>query len=151
MAPSTASFVSGSSDLHTGAGIPPARFAPPRRHDSTAVAAGLYVPAASPFGFIVIRRSEVIDLPKLRRLAALNSRKLPKGTFLLAEIGGDMIAASPLETSEPALGDHFRSTAAGRHLLDRQARSHRQELWRSPINAGEVATKVDVDELLDAF
>lgn len=74
---------------------------------------------------IVIRRSEVIDYPTLRRLAQLDSRRLPDGMFLVAEIDGELVAAAPIETDEPALGDPFRETADIRRLLELQAASIR--------------------------
>jgi hypothetical protein len=75
---------------------------------------------------IIIRRSEIIDLPALRRLAALDSRRLPEGTFLVAEIGDELVAAAPIESGDAALGDPFRHTADLRRLLERQACSIRQ-------------------------
>jgi hypothetical protein len=74
---------------------------------------------------IHIRRSEVIDMPALRRLASLDSRKLPEGTFIVADVAGEIIAAAPLESDEPALGDPFRRTEDVRRLLDVQARALR--------------------------
>jgi hypothetical protein len=53
----------------------------------------------------------MIDKPALRQLAALDRRRLPDGTFLVAEIDGELVAAAPIETDEPALGDPFRQTA----------------------------------------
>ena len=44
-------------------------------------------------GPILIRYSGVGDQAALERLAALDSRKLPEGSFLLAEIDGELVAA----------------------------------------------------------
>jgi hypothetical protein len=74
---------------------------------------------------IFIRRSEIIDLPALRRLAALNSRPLPKGVILVAELDGEIIAGVPLESDEPALGDPSRPTEDVQRMLELQARSLR--------------------------
>lgn len=82
---------------------------------------------------IIIRRSEIIDLPALRKLAALDSRRLPDGQFLVAEVAGELVAAAPIESDEPALGDPFRPTADIRHLLELQARSIRERLPASAI------------------
>ena len=71
---------------------------------------------------ILIRRSELLDGPALRRLASLDSRTLPEGSFLLAEMKGEIIAAAPIDVDQPALGDPFRPTADLRHLLELQAR-----------------------------
>lgn len=75
---------------------------------------------------ILLRRSSIIDLPALRRLAALDSRPLPRGVFLVAEVEGEIIAAVPLEHDQPALGDPFRPTEDVRRMLDIQARSLRR-------------------------
>jgi len=75
---------------------------------------------------ILIRRSEVIDGPALRRLAGLDSRRVPDGSFLIAEQGGELLAAAPIDSDESALGDPFRPTADLRHLLELQARSIRE-------------------------
>ena len=80
---------------------------------------------------IVIRRSELLDAAALRRLAALDSRKLPQGRFLVAETGGELIAAAPLESDEPALSDPFRPTAEVQRLLEKQAESIRAALARA--------------------
>jgi hypothetical protein len=74
---------------------------------------------------IHIRRSRIIDKPALRRLAALDSRRLPEGVFLVADVAGEIIAAAPLESDEPALGDPFRRTEDVRRLLELQARALR--------------------------
>jgi hypothetical protein len=122
MAPSSASLVSGSSDLTKRAGPSPAQIRQPRRRVSDdAVAAGLDGP-------ILIRRSKLFDAPALRRLASLDSRKLPEGRFLVAELGREIVAAAPLETEAPALADPFRPTADLRHFLERQARSIRARM-----------------------
>jgi hypothetical protein len=74
---------------------------------------------------ILIRRSEVIDKPAPRRHAALDSRRLPEGVFLLAEADGKIIAAAPLESDEPAVGDRSAEPEDVRRLLELQARSLR--------------------------
>lgn len=74
---------------------------------------------------ILIRRSEVLDGTALARLATLDGRRLPKGSFLVAEAHGEIVAAAPIDSDEPALGDPFRDTADLRHLLELQARSIR--------------------------
>jgi hypothetical protein len=54
-------------------------------------------------------------------LAALDSRTLPKGSFLLAEINGELVAAAPLYVDAELLKDPFRRTANVRELLRLQA------------------------------
>jgi hypothetical protein len=76
---------------------------------------------------ILIRRSKLYDAPALARLAALDSRKLPEGPFLVAEVDGELFAAAPLDGAEPPLGDPFFSpTEDIQRLLERNARSLRQ-------------------------
>jgi hypothetical protein len=53
---------------------------------------------------IVIRRSGVGDETALTRLAALDSRTLPAGSFLLGEINGEVVAAVPLDARSTTEG-----------------------------------------------
>ena len=75
------------------------------------------VPAA-----IVIRLCRASDDDALARLAALESRRLPRGSFVLAELGGEIVAAVPLDAVEPVLADPFRRTAEIVPLLELRAR-----------------------------
>ena len=77
-------------------------------------------------GTIMIRRSERYDLPALRRLAELDGRLLPAGSFLLAEIGDELVAAAPLDTDEEPMTDPFRPTGDVRELLRTNARRIRR-------------------------
>ena len=80
---------------------------------------------------VLIRRAGVLDGPALRRLAALDSRRLSKGSFLVAVIGGELVAAAPIESTSPRSA--IRSVPLPtRHLLELQARSLRERL---PANA----------------
>jgi hypothetical protein len=78
------------------------------------------------FDPIVIRQSRAGDEPALERLAALDSRALPEGSFLLAEIDSELVAAAPLDLDTEPLSDPFRPTAALRELLKLQARHIRR-------------------------
>jgi hypothetical protein len=62
---------------------------------------------------VSLRLCTVHDNPALDRLAALESRPLPTGSFVVAEIGGKIVAAAPLDGGVP-LADPFFATA---HLL----------------------------------
>jgi hypothetical protein len=75
---------------------------------------------------ILIRRSTVCDIPALRRLADLDSRVLPEGVFLLAEVGGELVAAAPIDDDTEPLGDPFRPTAEIRMFLAGQAAALRR-------------------------
>jgi hypothetical protein len=79
-------------------------------------------------GSILIRYSEAGDEAALERLAALDSRTLPEGSFLLAEVDGEVVAAAPLDVDAEPLKDPFRGTLNVRELLALQAgyvRRHR--------------------------
>jgi hypothetical protein len=75
---------------------------------------------------ILIRNSRDGDRAALERLAALDSRTLADGAFLLAEVDGELVAAAPLDVDEEPLGDPFRPTAAVRELLGLRARHIRR-------------------------
>jgi hypothetical protein len=60
--------------------------------------------------YITIRRAGAADGESLVRLAGLDSKHVPPGTFLIAEIDGEQWAAVALESGE-ALADPFRHTA----------------------------------------
>jgi hypothetical protein len=80
-----------------------------------------------PARVIMIRRSRLDDDAALQRLARLDSRPLPAGTFLLAEVGRELVAAVPLNVDEEPLADPFRPTADISELLRRSARRLRQD------------------------
>ena len=57
---------------------------------------------------IPIRQSNPFDEVALRRLAMLDGRKLPEGTFPLAEVDGELVAAAPLDVDAELLNDPLR-------------------------------------------
>ena len=59
---------------------------------------------------ITIRTATPGDLPALRRLAALDSRRLPEGPLAVAEIDGDLVAALSLSDGR-IVADPFQPTA----------------------------------------
>lgn len=59
---------------------------------------------------ITIRRAGAADGESLVRLAGLDSKHVPPGDFLVAEVDGDECAAVALESGE-LLADPFRPTA----------------------------------------
>jgi hypothetical protein len=63
-----------------------------------------------------IRRAGVADSDSLVRLAGLDSKRLPTGNFLIAEVDGEEWAAVALESGE-ILADPFRPTANVAELL----------------------------------
>jgi hypothetical protein len=62
---------------------------------------------------VSLRLCSVHDDAALERLAVLEGRPAPRGRFVLAEVGGAVVAALPLGGGRP-LADPFRPTA---HLL----------------------------------
>jgi len=70
---------------------------------------------------ILIRRSDRYDQVALERLAALDSRPMGDGAFLLAEVHGELVAAAPLEFEGEPMSDPFRRTAGIRAWLAQQA------------------------------
>ena len=65
---------------------------------------------------ISIRLAEAADTSSLRRVAERDSRPLPGGQLLVAEVGGEVQAALSLQTGE-SVADPFRATAAIVELL----------------------------------
>jgi hypothetical protein len=79
-------------------------------------------PQRAPADALVLRRSQDGDQAALERLAALDSRELPAGTFCLAEVDGELVAAAPLDVEDAPLADPFKRTADVVELLELQAR-----------------------------
>lgn len=59
---------------------------------------------------IAIRLCRVGDNEALERLAQLEGRNLPNGSFVIGEVDGEVVAAWPLDEDAPALADPFRRT-----------------------------------------
>jgi hypothetical protein len=84
---------------------------------------------------VTLRLCTVQDDPALERLAQLESRALPAGRFVVAEVDGELIAAVPLVGGR-AFADPFRKTAHLMPLLRRRARQlePRHRSWhRLPV------------------
>ena len=62
------------------------------------------------------------DEKALERLASLDSRELPTGGFLLAEVEGTVLAAAPLHADAAPLSDPFRRSVGLLDLLSVRAR-----------------------------
>jgi hypothetical protein len=69
---------------------------------------------------LTLRRATIDDLSGLLRLAQLDSRRLPKGPYLVAEDDGRLVAAVVLATGD-AFADPFTPTAAAVDLLRERA------------------------------
>src|SRR4051812_2234335 len=59
---------------------------------------------------VVIRLARPQDALAVEALAVLDDADLPQGRVLVAEVGGEIRAALPLDTNQ-AFGDPFRRTA----------------------------------------
>ena len=63
---------------------------------------------------VTVRWADARDMKEIERLAALDSKRLTSGRLLVAEAGGYIAAALPVDGGEP-IADPFRPT---RDLLD---------------------------------
>jgi hypothetical protein len=77
-------------------------------------------------GPILIRYGRDRGRAALERLATLDSRWLSAGSFLDAELGGEVVAAAPLDGNCEPLSDPLRPTANVRELVSLQARHARR-------------------------
>jgi hypothetical protein len=84
---------------------------------------------------IIIRRSTDEDRLAIVELAALDSRRAPRGEALLAFIGTELRAALPLDGGE-AIADPFHHTA---ELVDLLRVRARQALQRRDRRVGRLA------------
>ncbi len=75
---------------------------------------------------ITIRTARETDEARLRRLAALDSQRLPAGDLLVAELGGE-IQAALAPASQRAVANPFKRTAGLVELLRVYATSTRPE------------------------
>jgi hypothetical protein len=81
---------------------------------------------------LTLRVDRVWDSSRLHDLAALNERRLPGCSFVVAELDGIVVAAVPLDGG-PALADPFVRTAHLLPLLElRAAQIRRVDLRRRP-------------------
>jgi hypothetical protein len=81
---------------------------------------------------VILRLCSVHDDGALERLAMLESRPVPKGRFVVAEVGGTVVAALPLD-SGTALADPFRQTAHLLPLLELRAKQLAPAGRRTPV------------------
>jgi len=84
---------------------------------------------------ITIRRSGAGDGKSLVRLAELDSKHVPPGDFLIAEVDGEVPAAVPLESGE-VLADPFKRTANLVEMLRLRAARIREVERPDPVRRG---------------
>jgi hypothetical protein len=63
-----------------------------------------------------VRRATAADADGIRTLAHLDDRRMPEGPYLVAEIGGEMLAAMSMPTGT-VVADPFRRTADAADVL----------------------------------
>jgi hypothetical protein len=86
----------------------------------------------APSAALVIRHIEPADVEALRTLAQLDSSRVPAGETLVAEVGGELWAATSVEDLH-TVADPFRPTGALVTLLKQRARQLRRgERARTP-------------------
>ena len=68
-----------------------------------------------------IRHATAADASAIERLAALDAGRAPSGRTIVAEVGGELVAAYGVERGE-RIGDPFRPTAEVLELLALRAR-----------------------------
>jgi hypothetical protein len=73
-------------------------------------------------GMVTIRGARSTDEPALIRLAGRDTRPLPRGPVIVAELDGELVAARSL-TDGLAIADPFRDTEDVAQLLARAAQS----------------------------
>jgi len=74
---------------------------------------------------VLIRRSTPCDKAAIERLAAANGQRARGASFLLAEVGGTLVAAAPLDARAATIGASTPATADVRELLRRIAKGIR--------------------------
>jgi hypothetical protein len=85
------------------------------------------------FGLVTIRADQATDRAALRRVAQRDSRPIPRGELLVAEVDGEIQAAIALATGE-VIADPFRPTAELVRMLGLRRDELRVDL-RGPIGA----------------
>lgn len=79
------------------------------------------------FRDVTVRLADPGDSHALLRLAALDSASVPSGPLVLAETGGELVAATPVRGG-CTIADPFRHTAALVEMLELRAAQLRREL-----------------------
>jgi hypothetical protein len=69
---------------------------------------------------VLMRRATSADASRVRKLALLDDRRVPAGPLLVAELGGEIVAARSLSTGA-VIADPFRLTADVVALLNLRA------------------------------
>ena len=81
---------------------------------------------------ITIRWAAPTDLANIERLAALDSKRLPDGPLLVAEVGGELWAAISV-LDDASIADPFRPSANLVVLLKKRAGQMRETQGPMPV------------------
>ena len=76
---------------------------------------------------VFVRRSTSADFAALARLALLSASPMPRGAYLIAEVGGTMVAAVSLDVAETPLFDPQHDTTDICSLLSKWGANLRRE------------------------
>ena len=79
---------------------------------------------------VLVRRATAADAARIATLARLDSRKLPQGPFLVAELGGEPVAAMSL-TDSTVVADPFRRTRDAADMLRLRAAQLSEQALRT--------------------
>jgi hypothetical protein len=90
---------------------------------------------------LTLRHFAERDIDGIRRLAGLDSKPIPTGGVLVAELEGELVAALPLDGGE-ALADPFKPTADIVELLRVRARQIEESAARVRVPRGLAARPV---------
>lgn len=82
---------------------------------------------------VVVRLDEPGDWPVLCRLAALDSRPVPRGRLVVGLVEGELVAALSVDTPGQAISDPFRPTANLLELLELRADQIREAKRRPQL------------------
>jgi hypothetical protein len=86
----------------------------------------------APTAALIIRHVEPADVEALRSLSLLDSSRVPSGETLVAEVGGELWAATSVEDLH-TVADPFRPTSELVSLLQERARQlRRRGVRRAP-------------------
>ena len=79
-----------------------------------------YITSTTTSESVLMRRATGADTARIQLLARLDDKRMPAGPFLVAEMGGEIVAARSLSTGD-VVADPFRPTADAVAMLSLRA------------------------------
>ena len=79
-----------------------------------------YITSTTTSESVLMRRATGSDTARIQLLARLDDKRMPAGPFLVAEVGGEVVAAKSLSTGS-VVADPFRPTADTVAMLELRA------------------------------